>query len=140
MNFDDKGFDDFEYDMKNALNAICAKHKLKLKGTRIKYGTVDFEMKLYFEKDEEGINSERIKFETDCSYYGFTPNDYLRVFEYMNCEYELTGFQTSAKKYNCIVRNILTGEMIRISNRYLRRLFDEQPEQMSEVRMEAGEL
>lgn len=125
MDFTKNDFSSFQNELKNAMQEICAKYQVKVKGMHITYGKVDFDLKISFEKNESGLNTERIQFETECEYYGFTPDDYLRTFIHKENEYELAGFVRNAKKYNCLVRHIVSGKEIRINNIYLRHLFDQ---------------
>ena len=126
MNFDNNDFSAFERDMKNAIRELCTKYQVKLKNMHISYGTVDFDMKLTFEKNEEGMNTERVKFETECYRYGFVPDDYMRIFEYNGVEYELIGFERSARKYNCVVREIDTGIQSKINDKFLHDIFEQE--------------
>ena len=126
MNFTNEEFSAFERDLKAATIALCSKYEVKLKKMKLSYGPVDFDLKLTFEKDEEGVNAERIKFETTCFYYGFEPGDYLRLFEYNGVEYEFIGFETSAKKYNCIVREVETGIRSKVNEKFLHVLFEQE--------------
>lgn len=120
MNFNDQDFNAFEKDVKRMFRDLESKYQLSMKRMKITYGEVDFSLKLDFEKNEEGLNTERIKFEENSSYYGFIPDDYMRTFtDNYGAEYELIGFSPSAKKYQCIVRNTLTGEAVRMNNRYV---------------------
>lgn len=119
MNFDNNDFSAFERDMKRAVQDLCTKYQVKLKKMHISYGAVDFDMKLTFEKNEEGLNTERVKFEMACYRYGFAPDDYMRIFEYNGVEYELIGFDRGARKYNCIVREVDTGIQSKINDQFL---------------------
>ncbi|MCI7128994.1 MAG: hypothetical protein MSA09_00215 [Lachnospiraceae bacterium] len=126
MNFDNNDFSAFERDMKRAVQDLCTKYQVKLKKMHISYGAVDFDMKLSFEKDEEGLNTERVKFEMACYHYGFVPDDYMRIFEYNDVEYELIGFDRSARKYNCIVREVETGIQSKINDQFLHDIFSQE--------------
>ena len=126
MNFDNNDFSAFERDMKSALQDLCTKYQVKLKKMDISYGAVDFDMKLSFEKNEEGLNTERVKFEMACYRYGFVPDDYMRIFEYNGVEYELIGFDRSARKYNCIVREVDTGIQSKINDKFLHDIFSQE--------------
>ncbi|MDO4977517.1 MAG: hypothetical protein Q4E53_09675 [Eubacteriales bacterium] len=119
MEFTDKEFEEFTNDVKEALRGVCQKYNLKRTKTYISYGKIDFDMKITFQKDEEDIDVERIKFEEDCAYYGFVPDDYLRTFEYHGRTYELYAFIPRAKKYKCMVRDIETGAKLKMTDRYL---------------------
>lgn len=123
MNFNDNDFCAFEKDVKKAMQELCYKYQLKLKNMNISYGAVDFDMKLTFEKNEEGLNTERVKFEMECFRYGFVPDDYMRIFEYHGVEYEFIGFERKARKYNCIIREVDTGSESRISDQFLHDIF-----------------
>lgn len=126
MNFDNNDFSAFERDMKRAVQDLCTKYQVKLKKMHISYGAVDFDMKLSFEKNEEGLNTERVKFEMACYRYGFVPDDYMRIFEYNDVEYELIGFDRSARKYNCIVREVETGIQSKINDKFLHDIFSQE--------------
>lgn len=133
MDFTKKDFSNFQYEIKNAMQDICAKYQVKVKCMHVSYSEVDFDLKISFEKNESGLNTERIQFETECEYYGFTPDDYLRTFIYKENEYELAGFVRNAKKYNCRVRHIESGKEIRINNIYLCQLFDQEIQSASDL-------
>ena len=109
MNFTDSEFDAFERDLKLATAELCKKYQIKLKTSKITYGPVEFDMKLTFQKNEEGLDAEEINFSMICARYGFKPSDYKRTFELLGVEYEFVGFDTKAKKYNCLIREIKTG-------------------------------
>lgn len=119
MNFNNQGFDEFSKDVKDALREVCQKHQVKLVDSRISYRDIEFDLRLSFEKDDDELEVERIRFERDCEYYRFLPEDYLRTFEYRGHTYELYGFMPRAKKYKCLVRDIETGEELRMSDKYL---------------------
>lgn len=125
MNFDNHDFDAFRRDLKSATRELCEKYQINLKQIgSISYGPVDFTLKLTFEKNEDGVNSERIKFETECFYYGFLPSDYLRSFRHIDGEYEFIGFDRSAKKYNCKIRDLETGIVSRVNNLFLKEILE----------------
>lgn len=132
MNFDNNDFSAFERDMKRALQDLCTKYQVKLKKMNISYGAVDFDMKLTFEKNEEGLNTERVKFEMACYRYGFVPDDYMRIFEYNGVEYELIGFDRSARKYNCVVREVDTGIQSKINDKFLHDIFSQELQRAAE--------
>lgn len=122
MNFTNEDFAAFERDLKYALSEVCRKYQVKLKGSKITYGPVDFDMKLTFERNEEGLNAEAINFSIHCLHYGFRPEDYMRSFEHLGVEYEFIGFDTSARKYNCIIRDMETGIKSRVESRVLKEM------------------
>ncbi|MDO4978280.1 MAG: hypothetical protein Q4E53_13595 [Eubacteriales bacterium] len=124
MDFNNQEFDAFAKDVKDALREVCQKYHLKLVGSRISYADVDFDLKLSFEKDDDELEVERIRFERDCEYYGFLPEDYLRTFEYHGRIYELYAFIPRAKKYKCMVRDIETGQKLKMTDRFLLIEFD----------------
>lgn len=135
MNFTDSEFDAFERDLKRATAELCEKYQVKLKGSKITYGPVEFDMKLTFQKNEEGLNAEEINFSMDCFRYGFKPSDYMRSFEHLGVEYEFIGFDTSAKKYNCLVRDLKTGITSKINHKMLAEILkrdDERPKELKE--------
>jgi len=119
MNFTDSEFDAFERDLKRATAELCEKYKIKLKGSKITYGPVEFDMKLTFQKNEDGLNAEEVNFSMECYRYGFKPSDYMRSFEHLGAEYEFIGFDTSAKKYNCLVRDLRTGATSKVNHKML---------------------
>ena len=108
MNFTDSEFSAFERDLKQVTAELCEKYRIKLKGSRITYGPVEFDMKLTFQKNEEGVNADEINFSLYCYKYGFRPCDYGRRFEYLGTEYEFIGFDIGAKKYNCFKMGIVS--------------------------------
>ena len=122
MNFTDSEFDALQKDMRSALAGLCEKYQIRLKSLRINYGPVEFDMKLTFQKNEEGLDAEQINFSVDCFRYGFKPADYRRHFEYSGVEYEFVGFDTSAKKYNCIVKDIKTGIVSKVNSLMLKEI------------------
>jgi len=135
MNFDNHDFDAFRRDLKNATRELCEKYQINLKQMgSISYGPVDFTLKLTFEKNEYGVNSERIKFETECFYYGFEPSDYMRSFRHIDSEYEFIGFERSAKKYNCRIRDLETGIVSRVNNVFLKQILDRDAKVMAAER------
>lgn len=68
------------------------------------------------------LDAEQINFSVDCFRYGFKPADYRRHFEYSGVEYEFVGFDTSAKKYNCIVKDIKTGIVSKVNSLMLKEI------------------
>lgn len=146
MNFSSEELNAFQTDLKKATQSLCDKYQVKMKKSKISYGQVDFEMKITFEKNEVGLNTERIRFETECNFYGFTSDDYMRLFEYNGVEYEMIGFDRSAKKYNCIVRETETGICTKINEKFLhslinhKTLHETQPETEMKIREETNLL
>lgn len=130
MNFTDSEFDAFRRDLKQATAELCEKYKIKLTDSKITYGPVEFDMKLKFQKNEDGINAEEINFSMECFRYGFKPSDYMRSFEHLGAEYEFIGFDTSAKKYNCLVRDLSTGVTSKVNNKMLAEILKKDNEKM----------
>lgn len=124
MNFTDSEFNAFEKDLKRVTAELCEKYKIKLKGSRITYGPVEFDMKLTFQKNEEGINADEINFSMDCYRYGFRSYDYKRRFEHLGTEYEFIGFDTGAKKYNCLIKDIKLGIVSRVNHKMLAEILE----------------
>lgn len=123
MNFTDSEFNALKKDLHDVMTEICEKYQIKLKSTRINYGPVEFDMKLTFQKNEEGLDVEQINFSMDCFRYGFKPSDYKRTFEHLGIKYEFVGFDTSAKKYNCIVKDVKTGITSKVNSLILEEIF-----------------
>lgn len=119
MKFTEQEFDAFEKELKVAIKDLCEKYQVKLKNSKITYDLAEFDMKLTFQKNEEGINAEELSFISNCYRYGFAPTDYMRSFEHLGTEYEFIGFATSAKKYNCLIRELDTGLVSRVNHKTL---------------------
>lgn len=64
-----------------------------------------------------------MKLETERYCYGFALDDYRRIFEYNDVEYELIGFDQNNRKYNCIVREIDIGIQSKINDKFLHDIF-----------------
>ena len=122
MELNEKELNDFRCDVRNAMYELCKKYQVKLTGIDLKYRSTDFEMKLSFDKAD--VDTERIKFENDCEYYGFKKSDYKWRFEQGNDQYEFIGFKPRAKKYRCIARNLSNGQLVVYSDEDMKLLMN----------------
>ena len=130
MEFTDLEFEGFKSEVRRALKEVCDKYELNLTSMGIRYAEADFDLRLSFDKTD--VDTERIKFMNDCEYYGYQKSDYKRQLWKDNMLYEFVGFKPKAKKYRCIIRNVVSGESIAITDEYLHRLFNSRQYKTSE--------
>ena len=113
MSFTKTEFNNFRNDVENALNEVAKKYSLNIHAGNITHDEFDFTMQLKCKK----IGCEKEKFEAYCSLYGFKKTDYLREFTLDNEKFQLIGFNLSASKNNCNIRNVKNGKIYLCNNK-----------------------
>ena len=101
MEFTRAGFEEFRNDTLEALTEVAKKHGVKIELGNIKYDTYDFDMKMHVTKDEEDLDGNRLKFESECWRYGLKKSDYNREFIADGKKFRFVGFNNRARKNVC---------------------------------------
>lgn len=86
-----------------------------------------------FDADDDILTSEKTaaqKFASMCEDYGFEPSDYNRTYHTPNDTsdvYKFIGFRPHNRKYKCIAQQIFTGETIKATPAYIKRMLTDYP-------------
>lgn len=105
-------------DLETILSEVEKDYDITISIGNISYDTSSASMTIKCFQGSPG-ESERAEFEKHCFSFDYLPADYKRIVEFNGRRYEFIGFETSARKYKYLIRNIKTGVVTRTSKQCL---------------------
>jgi hypothetical protein len=101
MNLAEINFKELRNDVVDALAAVAEKYGCEVTLGNIKYDMTSIDATLYFKaKGDNGESAAQVEFNSRCTDYGFTPEDYRKAICLDGKVYYLVGFNPRARK-NC---------------------------------------
>ncbi len=116
-------FNKFRREIEKDLQDLASKYGCSVHAGNIGHDTYELNVKVEFKKltDASGKSVEQAEFETYCKMYGFTAEDYGKVYkDKKEREYKFVGFNISAPKYPLSLIEIKTGTRIKASSDFLK--------------------
>ena len=106
MNLAETNFKEFRNEVVDALAAVAEKYGCEVTLGKIKYDMTSIDATLYFKaKGENGESAAQIEFNSRCTDYGFTPEDYRKAVCFEGKLYYLVGFNPRARQNYCIIED-----------------------------------
>lgn len=123
--FDKEFFNDFRKDVEEALNHVAHNYGVNIKAGTIKYTQEEFTLVLEVARilGDGEMPIEQQDFERHCEQYGFTPNDYLREFDWNGDTFQLVGFNVKARKAHLICQKKEDGNRYRFHDAAVKNKF-----------------
>lgn len=122
MNINNTMLKSFRKDFAAAVKSLEEKYEIKIGQGSISYSESEFSLKITCSvTGEQAEVAEKKKFEDDCMFYGFKPEDYKSKVRIDGKVFELIGFNNRSPKNNCRIVEVSTGKEYKCSDELVKR-------------------